>query len=56
MSKNKIDWDEVKKTIDKPLKDYGVDWKLEDRYDPEGLDNYYECLKDEIIMALKKVM
>lgn len=42
-----MDWDKIKDTIDHTLKDYGVDWKLDD-------NQYYEDMKDEIIMGLKK--
>ena len=44
-----MDWDEIKEAIDSVLKDYGVDWKLDDK-------EYYEALKDEIIIKLKKVI
>lgn len=37
----------LKEKIDIVLKDYGVDWKLDD---PE----YYEALKDELILVINK--
>ena len=44
-----MDWDKIKNTIDHTLKDYGVDWKLND-------PKYYEALKEELIIGLKKVI
>ena len=45
---------DLKERIDHVLKEYGVDWKLEDKTDPDGPDAYYEALKDELIMVIKK--
>ncbi len=39
---------EIKDKIDHVLKDYGVDWKLDNK-------EYYEALKDELIIVIKKV-
>ena len=38
---------DLRERIDKTLKDYGVDWKLDD-------NEYYEALKDELIIIINK--
>ena len=39
--------DKIRDKIDYVLKDYGVDWKLDDK-------EYYESLKDELITVIKR--
>lgn len=42
--------------IDYCLKEYGVDWKLEDKNDPDGKDNYYKCLLENLMDIINKEM
>lgn len=39
--------DELKEKLDRVLKDYGVDWKIDD-------NEYYEALKKNLLMVIKE--
>jgi len=40
---------ELRDGLDRVLKDYGVDWEIND---PE----YYEAMKDELIIVIKRIL